>query len=255
MIDRNRIGVSAAGDAPIPNGLAGISGEAIVGVQVGSNVDSAALQVISANRRQGILLRGAAQTLIGSSNRIGVGAGGLQPLGNGLEGILIEEATVGTFLQGAIVAYNGRAGVAASSAVEAANELRPGQVYQNGGLPIDLGNDGPTPNAAGPGDYAGYPVLLGSAGSTLWGSACPGCQVEIYRALGDPAAPGGGGIWLASTTANQAGDWLYTLPGGISAGRGHPPGRRTLVAPLLRALPPAAGLPPPGRQRVMRPNR
>ena len=60
----------------------------------------ARLQVISANRRQGILLRGAAQTLIKSSNRIGVGAGGLQPLGNGLEGILIEKATVGTYPAG-----------------------------------------------------------------------------------------------------------------------------------------------------------
>ena len=33
VIDGNRIGVSAAGDAPIPNGLAGISGEAIVGAR------------------------------------------------------------------------------------------------------------------------------------------------------------------------------------------------------------------------------
>jgi len=174
--------------------------------------------VISANRRQGILLRGAAQTLIESSNRIGLGAGDTQPLGNELEGILIEKATVGTVLQGAMVANNGRAGVAVSSAVEAANHLRPGQVYQNGGLPIDLGNDGPTPNAAGPGDYAGYPILLGSDGPTLWGSACPGCQVEIYQALGDPSAPGGGGIWLASAAADLAGAWSYTLPGSISAG-------------------------------------
>ena len=217
VIDGNRIGVSAAGDAPLPNGLAGIFGEATVEVRIGSNGDSVP-QVISANRRQGILLRGAAQTFIMSSNRIGVGAGGSQPLGNELEGILIEKATVGTILQGAIVAYNGRAGIAASSAVEAANDLRPGQVYQNGGLPIDLGNDGPTPNAASPGDFAGYPVLLGSTGSLLWGSACPGCQVEIYRALGDPAAPGGGGIWLASTAAGPDGAWSYTLPGSIKAG-------------------------------------
>ena len=46
--------------------------------------------------KQGILLRGAVKTLIRRSNCIGLDASGLQALGNGLEGILIEQATMGT---------------------------------------------------------------------------------------------------------------------------------------------------------------
>jgi len=49
------------------------------------------------------------------------------------------------------------------------------------------------------------------------GTACPCCQIDIYRAIGDPSKPGGGGIYVGYVMADQYGDWqtddLTAFPG------------------------------------------
>ena len=74
--------------------------------------------------------------------------------------------------------------------MEAANEPRPGQVYQNGGLPIDLGNDGPTPNAASLGDYAGYPVLARPGRLDIVGERLPRPVRSSCSGAGRPGRAG-----------------------------------------------------------------
>ena len=111
-------------------------------------------------------------------------------------GVTVEEAAYGTFIR-----YN--------------------QIYGNGGLPIDLGNDGFTPNDPGDGDSGpnhliNYPDVTFTYGSYVQGTTCPLCKVDIYQAIGDPSTPAGGGIYKGSVNANLYGDWnvdLSTLPG------------------------------------------
>jgi hypothetical protein len=101
-------------------------------------------------------------------NYIGVAADGATPLGNSGYGVI---ASISGKLQvggraageGNVIANNAKAGVAvtgsASGVVIAGNAI-----FANGGLPIDLGVDGPTPNDSldadtGPNTLQNFPVL------------------------------------------------------------------------------------------------
>ena len=63
----------------------------------------------------------------------------------------------------------------------------PTEIYGNGDLPIDLKNDGPTPNDpddvdSGPNGVLNYPVITGTSAGTLTGTTCPNCWVYFYAA-------------------------------------------------------------------------
>jgi len=97
----------------------------------------------------------------------------------------------------------------------------PARVQSNGGLPIDLGGDGPTANDpgdfdTGPNNLLNYPVITASAGSTITGTACANCTVWVYRATGNPGAAGGGGVEVDKTGADGSGNWHITLTGGLT---------------------------------------
>jgi len=159
----------------------------------------------------------------GSSNRllandIGTNAGGVAVLSNGAEGILISDGS-GVFLSDNLVAYNHAAGIAItgnSTHVLIENN----NIYRNGGLPIDLGNDGATINGSqesvGPNDWLQYPVVTAFSGSLVQGSTCPSCAVYIYKAIGNPAALGGGGLFQTNVWANSSGQWSASLPNGLT---------------------------------------
>jgi len=88
-------------------------------------------------------------------------------------------------------------------------------------LPIDLGNDGHTPNGShtntGPNYWQYYPVVTSSSGNSIAGLTFPNYRVDIYRALGDPAAPFGGGMYLQNVNADANGQWSATLPAGLTS--------------------------------------
>lgn len=219
-VDFNLIGTDASGLAALPNALAGVG---VVGVPgrnvVGSSV-AGVTQFISGNTREGIFVQNTAGTLVGRSNRIGLAADGKNPLGNGRQGVLLDGAT-GTRVLAQAIAYNWSAGVAVVGAGARSNRLQPIEVLGNGGLPIDLGNDGPTANDAGdtdggPNVLLNYPVITGGSGSTVGGTACAGCTVLIYRATGNPRAAGGGGSYLRAATTSSSGAWSVMLPAGVT---------------------------------------
>ena len=87
-------------------------------------------------------------------NFIGTAADGLTPLGNSKSGIdnncpdNIIGGTVGG--QGNVIAFNGQAGVHHRGAVN--NRTLGNKIFSNGGLGIDLDNDGPNLNDTGDGD-------------------------------------------------------------------------------------------------------
>lgn len=136
--------------------------------------------------------------------------------GAGIRVLDSDNAVIGTRNS---VKYNGEAGIAVTGDSSGIN-VHVQAVYGNGGLAIDLGNDGHTANDAGDGDSGpntllNYPVITSSSGSTITGTACV-CNVHIYEAVGDPAAPGGGGVLVETVPADSGGNWNATLPDGLT---------------------------------------
>lgn len=218
-IDYNLIGLNAAGAGAIPNGQAGVcvfsgSDNNYIGTSL-----AGASQYISGNTREGVYIVNSSGNFIGQTNRIGVATDNTTARGNGLQGVMLNGAT-NSQVYPRLVAYNGGAGIAIINDTATGNALGPTEVRNNAGLPIDLGNDGPTPNDvgdvdSGPNGLLNYPVITGGSGYAINGTACANCRVYIYRAIGNPAAPGGGGVYMGSVDANSAGDWSVTLPDGM----------------------------------------
>jgi parallel beta-helix repeat protein len=219
-VDSNYIGVNGSGSAAIPNGNAGV---AIVG-STGNIISDLAgeTQIISGNTREGVYVEDSNQTRIRPPNCIGVASDCSTPLGNGLQGVMLY-GSKNSMVAPTIVANNGGAGVAVEGNASAVgNQIQPGTIHSNGGLPIDLGNNGATVNDVGDGDTGpnnllNYPVITGASGSNISGTTCNNCVVVIYSAIGNPAAVGGGGQYLQFVFADSSGNWNTALSGGLTA--------------------------------------
>ncbi|HZY44024.1 MAG TPA: right-handed parallel beta-helix repeat-containing protein, partial [Anaerolineae bacterium] len=181
----------------------------------GTNID-VSFNTLSANYWGLAISSGSTQSIIG--NKIGTSANGLLPLPNAHEGILITGGS-GLFLSDNLVAYNHAAGIAITGSSTHAL-LENNDIYRNGGLPIDLGNDGATVNGShgsvGPNNWLKYPVVTAFSGSLVQGTTCPSCAVYIYKAVGNPAAPGGGGLFRTNVLANSSGEWSVNLPNSLT---------------------------------------
>jgi parallel beta-helix repeat protein len=222
IVDGNWIGLNKAGTGAIPNAHAGVcvfsADDNTIGTSIGDVV-----QIISGNGREGIYIQGASGLFVGQTNLIGVASDKVTPLGNGLEGVMLVDAA-DTSIFPWLVAYNGAAGIALTgSSTATGNKLNPAVVFRNRGLPIDLGNDGPTRNDrgdadGGPNTLLNYPVVTDVNGNQLGGTTCANCTVYVYKATGDPARPGGGGILngALTTTADATGVWKLVLPAGLT---------------------------------------
>jgi hypothetical protein len=126
---------------------------------------------------------GAGNLIAGNTNdgiRIGPGASGNQVidnslggvtsmtpdifLGNGHSGLNIQSAS-NTFVSGNTIANNDHNGITVTGASATSNNFQGNTLGAlTGGLPIDLGDDGPTPTHAtrptpGPNDFQNFPVL------------------------------------------------------------------------------------------------
>ncbi len=220
IVDGNFIGLNATGLAAIGNGVAGVAIIESPSNQIGSP-GAGTDQFISGNGYQGIYVRGSDATYIGWTNLIGVGSDVTTALGNGSHGIQLNEAT-NISVNAGILANNHGAGVAVTGGASAGNKLFLYNVRNNTGLPIDLNADGATPNDpgdfdSGPNLLQNYPAITAVAGSVVTGTACVFCTVFIYRAYGNPASPGGGGLYIGTAFANAAGAWTYAfLPPGLT---------------------------------------
>ena len=223
----NDIGTTSDGTRAAGNGYAGvrvansdqvtiranlIAHNANGGVTVdGTNVE-VSFNTLSANYWGLAISGGITETIIG--NNIGTSADGLSALPNTHEGIFISGGT-GLFFSDNVVANNGGAGIAVTGNTTQAL-IENNNISNNGGLPIDLGDDGPTPNGLffppGPNAWQAYPVVTSASGNMIQGITCPLCSVYIYRAVGNPARPRGGGIFQTNTSANLSGQWGVTLP-------------------------------------------
>lgn len=165
----NIIGADISGFYDLGNSSDGIF------IQSASNVRITGNQIVN-NRGNGVQLFAASACVL-ERNWIGTDSSSptVLPLGNALAGILISGSTnrVGSLTpySGNVIEFNGGAGVAVTSGER--NEITGNDLYDNGGLGIDLGATGSATNDVGDADSGAnllqnYPLL--TTATNLYGS-------------------------------------------------------------------------------------
>jgi len=171
----NYIGTDVNGTAALGNGLDGVI---VLGVHIGvaigryliGGASAGTRNVISGNVRTGILILGSTDIAIGN-NYIGTDAGGTNPLGNGIAGVVITNSGLARVFIGGIgepnnIAFNAGPGVGVNSGM--GNYIIYNSIHDNAGLGIDLNfntaNSGVTPNDlcdhdVGANDLQNFPEL------------------------------------------------------------------------------------------------
>lgn len=182
----NRIGTNAAGTGPVPNG----SG---IGVQISTVTigDVGALgNTISGNTGSGIEFYGGTplDPSLVKANRIGVALDGVTPLPNGGAGIRLDTGAGSvTINAGNVIQNNTGDGVTIVSNAGNNIEIFDNSIYNNGGLGIDLNDDGPTLNGPsprpGPNGMTNFPDVVGvvtSGGRTIINGNYNGLPSTLY---------------------------------------------------------------------------
>lgn len=246
---RNTVGLDALGLNPAPNGMDGlrITGDVSAEHEIRENTISGNLQngiTVDAtdenyfimnkigtnvngsgtvpNTLNGVVLRnGASHNKFGEPPHLNQS----QPnpplpyiqyiqknLGNG---IYIENSYDNYFGESNLIRYNGGAGVVVTGTASTGNMILPMMVYDNGGLPVDLGGDGPTPNDpgdpdSGPNERLNYPAITAINGTVITGTVCTGCEIRVYLKQGNPAQSMGGGTMLGPVFST-GGVWSVDL--------------------------------------------
>ncbi len=227
------VGSDRSGLLALPNAGSGIV------LAEGTHDDFVYNNVVSANGQNGVDLTGNPMTLPPANtthntivaNAIGLGADYFTPLGNGARGVSIGIFETATFFGGFVpensvtsnqIAHNALAGVCVwenplDPLNADRNSVQQNLIFANGGLGIDLGDDGVTPNDPGDpdlgaNDQLNTPLVLHafmSSGGfvTVGGIADPGRTVDVYRALLDPSGCGEGDAMLGRTAADANGNW------------------------------------------------
>ncbi len=206
----NRIGTDASGTRTLGNAF-GVVIDGAPENTVGGTT-AGARNLISGNEGSGVIISGAdamGNRVIG--NFIGTAASGTGSLGN-LHGVAIGDAAFNaiggevtdTSNPGNIISGNNAQGVFITGNTATNNFILSNSIYANGGLGINLGSDGVTPNDAGdvdagPNRLQNFPVLTSAKTSvdnttikgTLNGTANTGYTLQFF---GSPTAdPSGNG--------------------------------------------------------------
>ncbi|MFO7742600.1 MAG: NosD domain-containing protein [Anaerolineae bacterium] len=194
----NRIGTNAAGTSALPNG------RGIGLVLLASNTDIRG-NVISGNSTDGVYLNESTGNQI-VDNHIGVTANGISPLANGQDGVVLFKAPENTLGPGNIVAYN-RYGVAIVYPESFGNTITRNSIFANTLKQIAF-FDVPAP-------LTPAPTLTGwdAATTTVAGTACSGCQVEVFA---NPTSTPAGRTYLGTATAAGDGNFSLTIGEGYT---------------------------------------
>lgn len=149
----NYIGTDRTGTAHLGNDSNGVFIRDAIGNVIGGTTSGAG-NVISANHSSGVAISGIASGTRVLGNRIGLAATSAASLGNVGDGVRVSASDniIGGTQAGAgnVIAHNGLAGVELVSGT--ANSVLRNRIYDNGGLGIDLNEDGVTLNDLGDAD-------------------------------------------------------------------------------------------------------
>ncbi len=243
-VQGNLVGTTPSGEGALGNGSHGISLVDNSALNIGGPTSSAR-NVISGNGGHGVHLGGAGPVTI-EGNYIGTSISGAQPLPNAGHGVSIVGFSyliaVGSAAAGAgnLIAHNALDGISVEEAgggSPVVNRFSGNSIHSNGGLGIDLGNDGVTPNDSGDGDSGpnalqNYPELLSavllSNGTTRFRVRLDVAPDDTYTIeffsndQADPSGFGEGQTYLGDADievgpSGQANE-LVTLPVGLAVG-------------------------------------
>lgn len=229
-IQNNRIGTNAAGTESLGNLGSGIDG-------TGSSNQPTRGNLVSGNGSHGIVVKGLENRI--EDNLIGTDISGTGALGNRGDGIRVLDMvnTIGGDGVGNVIAFNGGGGVVVDLDFTTFVGVVSNSIHSNGGLGIDLGNDGVTANDAcdpendGVNDFPNFPVLTGATSSasstTVMGhlNSLPNASFRLQffsSPAPDPSGFGEGAQPLGSTTVTTDAacnaSFSITLPAPVSAG-------------------------------------
>lgn len=155
-------------------------------------------------------------------NLIGVSADG-SANGNAYEGIYLtgESDTI----EHNVIAHNGGPGIYVNDfrgdannypdELTRENRISKNSFYDNDGLAIDIepygvNNNDPGDNDSGVHNLLNFPDDLVVTGTTVTGTACAGCEVELYVADPGPDSHGEGRQYVATAIADGSGDFALT---------------------------------------------
>ena len=236
VVKGNAVGVNAAVTASVPN-LDGvqINDGALTNIIGGAGLDR---NVISGNSNNGVLIVDATTTgNVVQGNFIGSNATASAALPNGASGVAIQLGANGNVIGGTeagtknVIAFNAGRGVQIDSGT--GNSVLGNTISFNGGLGIDLGPAGVTPNDPGDPDpganlLQNFPILTGAvldtASTQIQGSlnsiALVNYRLEFFSTvLCDPSGNGPGQRFLGfadqSTDAGGNVAFAATLPSAV----------------------------------------
>jgi len=237
QVEGNEIGMNRAGTAAQPNGNNGlaIAGGSTANVIGGTSSDQGNL--ISGNAIDGIELRGTGTDFNRIwNNAIGTAADLTTPMPNEY-GIFIfagaSDNTIGGIDSGNLIADNTHAGVAVKNKNTLGDTISQNSIFGNGGLGIDLGNNGITPNGSGPfgpNMYQNYPVLsAGPSAGTVTVTLSTGMldtsyTIEFFSSASNTPGQGQNFLGSATATTNSSGvaTFVYTFSGSVPLNATYP---------------------------------
>jgi hypothetical protein len=215
MLQGNFIGTDVTGTKPLGNAVDGLN------LRFGPGGNTILGNVISANKRAGIVVESSESNNVVQGNFIGTDVTGTLTLGNADRGIVITDANH-TTIQGNIIAHNALDGIGVRDNVSTSDQLLGNSIFGNAGLGIDLLLDGVTPNDDGdtddgPNHLQNFPVLTSvtnSGGMTTIAGRLNSAASITYRIeffandTIDPSGYGEGQIFLGfkNVTTNGSGD-------------------------------------------------
>jgi hypothetical protein len=148
-IEGNFIGTDASGTVDVGNELSGVSAIANSTNNTIGGGSLANRNLISGNGLNGVDLNSIGNFV--QNNLIGTDRSGKQDLGNSASGVIIFNNPANAIVNNTI-AFNRSNGVRVDCDPATRNAILSNSIFSNGGLGIDLGNDGPTANDPGDAD-------------------------------------------------------------------------------------------------------
>jgi len=222
-IEGNFIGTNVRGTADLGNGRGAFVNFASDNTVGGTS--RAARNLISGNSADGIVVQASGTKVLG--NLIGTDHTGTNPLGNDGDGLRLywPNQTIGgdTGASANVIAFNGGDGVAVVNSIATGNAILRNSIFSNGGLGIDLGDDGRTTNDPGDADggtgglggnnFQNFPVLSSAQSvggtTTIQGrlNSTPSTQF-VVRFFSNPSNDNEGRRYLGQTsvTTNASGN-------------------------------------------------
>jgi titin len=242
VIRGNYVGPNAAGTAAIANNIGLYLSQSPNNIIGGTGAGEG--NVTSGNTNFGIyLVFSGANGNVVQGNTVGLNATRSGTVPNGSSGIEVcctgnggTGNTIGGTAAGAANVISGNTGIGIRTWGGTGNGILGNSIYGNGGIGIDLGNDGVTPNdgakpAGQPNLQMDFPVftsvllsgttliVTGYVGSTAGQSLFASARVEIFKSDLDASGNGEGQTYLGFVTADTSGNLSGSITvSGLSVG-------------------------------------